>query len=788
MAPLLANIRSSPSCSSISKEDNQSRSTLYSYVQSSLSESKIAVNDDTGAEQGLPAVALPLDPVSSAETSKQPNLPSAPNNGPESSNDKDCGHSPGSFSIHIQQPAVGHEPVGDGIAAPNKGTGDPVAQTSIRSISSSRFIETPSGFTEDLTNLEAKDQIVRLRMESADLVDGTEYDEKKNDGTDRSSRGGETKLASDNRKTCVDEQCLNETDKPVDNHADQEHCHDAKDFQGNGRDINAVEVRDDGANGDEEKNEDAEANQGKESSNAEDKGQNEGDNVKNEEASSNSEEVFRHIAKVNRMKLNDFRNPHLKSDYAIDVYIGDPTLTDGNPVTLDKGTHTAPAPAPASASGADDFLAPKATATVQVLKKEGTQQVRKDTASYHRGKKETSNLEGERKDAAAAKDDSTKAGIELGGSSFKSNKPVVERIRINSEHITEALNTLATKDFNTEESYLSAPCTLVAPFTILFHFHERLYERLRVYLEEYQNLHAALVSHTSEPSHEKSQESVHSVSQPEAEDLSNKEGNSEPGSRVKGGKSESPVAEASTKAAKNTVESTDLTEITKVEDSTEAAEKSRETDANDSAERIEVATQPVPKDPKFLNAKERITHLRLLLDFMDTDLKDTIALRKEIAAGTLRKIAFRDLWHLYQPGELVLSSVNNKEQALRVHETAGGRKSLADDTLNQCAAYAGQKFSPFWLLCGSFNFDGEEYGPVSQLFSIQPYKGEKEVTSLLVHPAKSAGDLNDIKEKFLRRGRCFRQMCSVVHMEHSGNALAEPIPVRTCLFCLSRIR
>lgn len=53
------------------------------------------------------------------------------------------------------------------------------------------------------------------------------------------------------------------------------------------------------------------------------------------------------------------------------------------------------------------------------------------------------------------------------------------------------------------------------------------------------------------------------------------------------------------------------------------------------------------------NKSEGIEHLRLLVEFIDKDLKPLIDLRKQISKRTLCKIAFADLWHLFEHGQEV---------------------------------------------------------------------------------------------------------------------------------------
>ena len=46
----------------------------------------------------------------------------------------------------------------------------------------------------------------------------------------------------------------------------------------------------------------------------------------------------------------------------------------------------------------------------------------------------------------------------------------------------------------------------------------------------------------------------------------------------------------------------------------------------------------------------RISHLECLVGFIDSNLGDLIKTRAQIAEGTLERIAFDDLWHLFRPG------------------------------------------------------------------------------------------------------------------------------------------
>lgn len=84
-----------------------------------------------------------------------------------------------------------------------------------------------------------------------------------------------------------------------------------------------------------------------------------------------------------------------------------------------------------------------------------------------------------------------------------------------------------------------------------------------------------------------------------------------------------------------------------------------------------------------------IGHLQCLLDYINgDDFKEIFELRRRIAPGAedqLKMIAFKDLWHLFQPGDLVFTAVKPGKpydpytypRVFRVHAFSGGRPRLS---------------------------------------------------------------------------------------------------------------
>jgi len=80
---------------------------------------------------------------------------------------------------------------------------------------------------------------------------------------------------------------------------------------------------------------------------------------------------------------------------------------------------------------------------------------------------------------------------------------------------------------------------------------------------------------------------------------------------------------------------------------------------------------PDIEDKQILVA--RYAHLKCLHDFIEEALEETLSLRKNIANGTIERILFEDLWHLYEPGDVIYSKDNGHDQLYRVYFVTGGQ-------------------------------------------------------------------------------------------------------------------
>ncbi|KAM0264403.1 hypothetical protein ACHAPA_008329 [Fusarium lateritium] len=177
----------------------------------------------------------------------------------------------------------------------------------------------------------------------------------------------------------------------------------------------------------------------------------------------------------------------------------------------------------------------------------------------------------------------------------------------------------------------------------------------------------------------------------------------------------------------------------------------------------------------------RIRHLRLLEDFIQSDLATLLDLKTEIANGSLERISFENLWYLFSPGDILFSNKRGHDRLSRVHSVTGGqkRKRTQSKREDRDVPYPGDKeagipvsntASGTWttLVIDSYTlgFDGYQIGPIDSHARIKSFAGEKKINELTVYPLKFHKQRQDLVGQLVERGRkyCF----SYGHKSYKG--------------------
>lgn len=215
-----------------------------------------------------------------------------------------------------------------------------------------------------------------------------------------------------------------------------------------------------------------------------------------------------------------------------------------------------------------------------------------------------------------------------------------------------------------------------------------------------------------------------------------------------------------------------------------------------------------PNPVAALDSKLALQHAQVLLQFVD----DYVLARQAFLQSTAcKKVTFKDLWLLFQPGVEVIDS--DGDQAYRVHriqtaihqavpswsgfDTApsapppsrGGHqpKAVAPIVGEQqapphSAVYLGDD-KPFRIHCVYIDSDGFNLGPVTMIFEVGAFEGEKAITDLPVYPLHcrtvplrinpvnsnvSVGSVMSLRDELVEKGKKFIQMNLTRHVYFAG--------------------
>lgn len=171
----------------------------------------------------------------------------------------------------------------------------------------------------------------------------------------------------------------------------------------------------------------------------------------------------------------------------------------------------------------------------------------------------------------------------------------------------------------------------------------------------------------------------------------------------------------------------------------------------------------------LIHTKTALAYLECLIDFMDT----TVCTRRNYIQGPeCRKIHFRDLWYLFNPGDEVVR--RDEKQVYRVVEisnpthTASSKNTFFSFDDKDSSRY-------FQVSCVFVDFDGKEIGPVSTTFTIKAFAGERSVESLEVYPLRlhrftahherkaqsTSSTSQTLRQQLIKRGKKFFQAASM---------------------------
>ncbi|KAL8823068.1 MAG: hypothetical protein Q9191_006210 [Dirinaria sp. TL-2023a] len=198
---------------------------------------------------------------------------------------------------------------------------------------------------------------------------------------------------------------------------------------------------------------------------------------------------------------------------------------------------------------------------------------------------------------------------------------------------------------------------------------------------------------------------------------------------------------------------------------------------------------------ELLAQVEAITHLRILTKFMKGDMHEIFEKHELLRSRKATTIAFQDMWHLFMAGDLVVAESESSERGLELYQVAilpacdlfssrrpvkqiqtrtEGSHQLVESVYREEAVSV---MSVFTVDVFYFDFDGHKFGPVERRMQLISYEGEKNIVDLPVYPLRFRKDAAQVKTTMLERGMKFRELSApnmYPHREYNGLSVGEP--------------
>ncbi|KAF9877007.1 AAA family ATPase [Colletotrichum karsti] len=181
-----------------------------------------------------------------------------------------------------------------------------------------------------------------------------------------------------------------------------------------------------------------------------------------------------------------------------------------------------------------------------------------------------------------------------------------------------------------------------------------------------------------------------------------------------------------------------------------------------------------PQRKALFEDADLLEDLKLLIDFIDNNLKPTLNLREQLKDGTAKEIEYGDLWHLFERGDIVVPKTE-QNHAYRVVNFAGGRELLSykiDAEKKETQA----PLDGFIVDCINLSYDGSSYVPKLTKVTIKKFYGSQPITSLPIYPLKFAHNSETLRETFTENGKRFIDLTdkAYCHKLFRGKTLDEP--------------
>ncbi|KAI0534603.1 P-loop containing nucleoside triphosphate hydrolase protein [Xylaria digitata] len=155
--------------------------------------------------------------------------------------------------------------------------------------------------------------------------------------------------------------------------------------------------------------------------------------------------------------------------------------------------------------------------------------------------------------------------------------------------------------------------------------------------------------------------------------------------------------------------------------------------------------------------EETKSHLTLLKDILDAELKDVIAATDDYIKNKV--VTYEHIWTLFRPGSMIYASRFGKAVAVRL--VSG--KFIQHQQLGPC----------YQLKCDRVDWDGSRFGYDVSPHFVPAFEGTLPITELECFPLSYHPDEKSVKEKLIARGRQFESLAGYHYKSYRGRAIEQ---------------
>ena len=192
---------------------------------------------------------------------------------------------------------------------------------------------------------------------------------------------------------------------------------------------------------------------------------------------------------------------------------------------------------------------------------------------------------------------------------------------------------------------------------------------------------------------------------------------------------------------------------------------------------------------ELLAQREAIIHLRALVAFMKNEMQDVFAKHRLLRSDKAEMVAYRDLWHLFEVGDIVVTDNKSNQETPKFYRVSilpvcnvfASRRPVKkiklrnDGTHQQVeSVFKEQPMNVLSVDLFSFDYDGDKFGPIETRIDVVSYEGEKKILELPLYPIRFLKDAAILKAEMLERGTKFCDLTNIAYRDYNGLSVAEP--------------